>query len=153
MFFRKSEIEEALGKDTAAVFNYCYGVLPQGNAAFDPHGEFKGKNILYRAHSIEEAADEFHKQTDEIQGILKEGKPKLLALRDQRPRPHKDDKVLCDWNGLMIASFAFASRVLGEAKYAKAAAKAADFILDQMMAGQAPFAPLAGWRGRDYSNS
>ena len=45
--FSKSEIEETLGKDTAEVFNYCYGVLPEGNAAYDPHGEFKGKNIIY----------------------------------------------------------------------------------------------------------
>lgn len=131
--FSQSEIEEALGKERGAVFNYCYGVLPQGNAAFDPHGEFKGKNILYRAHSIEDAAGEFHKQINEIQDMLAEGRVKLLALRDQRPRPHRDDKVLCDWNGLMIASFAFASRVLGEPKYAKVAAKAADFILGSMM--------------------
>ena len=55
-----------------------------------------------------------------------------MALRTSRPRPHLDDKVLCDWNGLMIASFAFASRVLGEPKYALAATKAADFILTQM---------------------
>ncbi len=131
--FSQSEIEETLGKERGAVFNYCYGVLPQGNTAFDPHGEFKGKNILYRAHSIEEASVEFHKQTDKIQGMLTEGRVKLLALRAQRPRPHRDDKVLCDWNGLMIASFAFASRVLGEVKYAKAALKAADFILGSMM--------------------
>jgi hypothetical protein len=58
---------------------------------------------------------------------------KLLDLRALRPHPHKDDKVLCDWNGLMIASFAFASRVLDEPKYAQAALKAADFILSQMM--------------------
>ncbi len=131
--FSKPEIEEALGKEAAAVFNYCYGVLPQGNAAFDPHGEFSGKNILYRAHGLEDAAQEFKKQAIEIQDILKESSFKLLALRASRPRPHLDDKVLCDWNGLMIASFAFASRVLGEPKYAGAALKAADFILGQMM--------------------
>ncbi len=108
MFFPQSEIEKVLGKDTASIFNYCYGVLPQGNAAFDPHGEFTGKNILYLAHSIEEAADEFHRQKDEIQGILDEAITRVIRLmRDQRPRPHLDDKVLCDWNGLMIASFAF----------------------------------------------
>jgi len=131
--FSQSEIEEALGKDPALIFNYCYGILPQGNAAFDPHGEFSGKNILFRAHSFEEAAVKFHGQTGEIQGILTVGREKLLALRANRPRPHKDTKVLCDWNGLMIVSFAFASRVLGEPKYAQAARKAADFILTHMM--------------------
>ena len=131
--FSKSEIEEELGKEVAAVFNYCYGVLPQGNAAFDPHGEFRGKNILYRAHSIKDAANAFFKQENEIQDMLKEAVLKLLTLRSQRPRPNIDNKVLCDWNGLMIASFAFAGRVLGEPKYTQAAAKAADFILDHMM--------------------
>ena len=131
--FSQSEIEGALGKDMAAVFNYCYGVLPQGNAVFDPHGEFQGKNILYQAHSVEEAAKELHKQKDEIQKILTLSSAKLLDLRAQRPRPHKDDKVLCDWNGLMISSFAFAGRVLDEPKYVKAAFKAVDFILSQMM--------------------
>jgi hypothetical protein len=132
--FSQSEIEEALGQDSAAIFNYCYGVLPQGNAAADPHGEFKGKNILYRAHSFEEAAGEFHRQAHEIQDILEQAREKLLVLRAQKPRPHLDDKVLCDWNGLIIASLAFASRVLREPKYAKAATRAADFILTQMMA-------------------
>jgi uncharacterized protein YyaL (SSP411 family) len=134
--FAQSEIEENLDKDSAAVFNYCYGVLPQGNASFDPHGEFTGKNILYQVHSVEEAAGEFHRQTDEIQGIIEVSKTKLLALRSERPRPHLDDKVLCDWNGLMIASFAFASRVLGEPAYAKVSTRAADFMLTHMMAGK-----------------
>ena len=131
--FSQSEIELALGKDMAVIFNYCYGVLPEGNAEFDPHGEFQGKNILYQAHSVEEAAKEFHKQKNEIQKLLSLSVSKLIDLRALRPQPHKDDKVLCDWNGLMIASFAFAGRVLNEPKYVEASLKAADFVLSQMM--------------------
>ncbi len=134
--FSQDEIEGLLGKESAAVFNYCYGVCPEGNADLDPHGEFRGKNILYRAHGIEDAAGKFHRQTNEIQDILKEGQFKLLDLRTHRPHPHKDNKVLCDWNGLMIASFAFAGRVLEEPRYAQAAAKASDFILAHMMEGR-----------------
>jgi len=131
--FSRSEIEGALGREAAAIFDYCHGVLPQGNASFDPHGEFTGKNILYLAHDVDEAAVEFGKDKDEIRGILKESRAKLSALRAKRPRPHKDDKVLCDWNGLMIASFAFAGRVLGESRYTDAAARSADFILGAMV--------------------
>jgi len=133
--FSQTEIEETLGKDDAAVFNYCYGIKADGNASFDPHGEFIGKNILYLAHSAKEAALEFLRQREEIQGILTVSASKLLELRSKRPRPHLDDKVLCDWNGLMMASFAFAGRVLGEEKYSKAASKSADFILNEMMIG------------------
>jgi uncharacterized protein YyaL (SSP411 family) len=131
--FAQSEIEEALGKDVAAVFNYCYGVLEQGNAEFDPHTEFKGKNILYLAHFLDEAGHKFHRPKDEIRHLLLEARAKLFSLRGQRPRPHTDDKVLCDWNGLMIAGFAAAGRVLDEPKYTNAAARAADFILIRMM--------------------
>ncbi|MDE2009000.1 MAG: thioredoxin domain-containing protein [Candidatus Omnitrophica bacterium] len=132
--FTQAEIVEALGRDGAEVFNYCYGVEPDGNARFDPHGEFKGKNILYLAHSIPEAADKFHGHSDEIQSMLMEGRQKLWALRNRRGhRPHRDDKILCDWNGLMMASFALAGRVLNEPRYARAASRAADFILTHLM--------------------
>jgi len=130
--FSFSEIEESLGQDQAHIFNFCYGVSPEGNVEIDPHGEFREKNIFYQAHGSKEAAAKFHKPENEIQDILKESKIKLLAIRNKRPRPYKDNKVLCDWNGLMIASFAFASRVLEEPGYARVAMKAADFILDSM---------------------
>jgi uncharacterized protein YyaL (SSP411 family) len=132
--FSHKEITDALGPDHAAVFNYCYGVMPQGNVNTDPHGEFIGKNVLYQAHSMEEAATHFLRQKEEIQGILKASSSLLLNLRSQRAQPYLDNKVLTDWNGLMMASFAFASRVLEEKKYIQAATKAADFILEQMKA-------------------
>ena len=131
--FTQSEIETALGKDAAEIFCYSYGCLPQGNAANDPQGEFVGKNILYQAHGLVQAAKFFSRHEEEIQEILKASQVKLLALRDLRPRPHLDDKVLCDWNGLMLASFAFAGRVLGDEEYTHAALKAADFIMTNMM--------------------
>ncbi len=126
------EINSHLGKAPAEIFNFYYGVLPEGNAAQDPQGEFKKKNILYIDHSIEETAKEFKKRPEEIIQILTESKKKLKAVRDQRPKPHLDDKVLTDWNGLMISSLAFGSRVLNEPKYCDAAKNAADFILTEM---------------------
>ncbi len=132
--FSRSEIVETLGADAAEVFNYCYAVSPEGNASFDPHAEFKGKNILYLAHGTEDAAKKFHKQVHGIELLLSQARAKLLARRDQRPRPHLDDKVLTDWNGLMMASMCFGSRVLGKQKYRQAGAKAADFILTHLMA-------------------
>ncbi|GAB4367817.1 MAG: thioredoxin domain-containing protein [Acidobacteriota bacterium] len=59
---------------------------------------------------------------------------KLRAARGQRPRPHLDDKVLADWNGLMIGAMARAGRSLGEPRYIAAAARAARFVLDSMRA-------------------
>ena len=57
---------------------------------------------------------------------------KLFTKRETRVHPHKDDKILTDWNGLMIASLAKGARVLDEPKYAQAAARAADFVLTRL---------------------
>lgn len=128
----KSEIDAALSKEEAEVFNYYFGVEAAGNARFDPHGEFVGKNILHVAHSVEATASAFGKSPEVVARIVTESKEKLFVLRQKRPRPHLDDKVLTDWNGLMISACALAARTLGEKRYAQAAVKAAEFILNSM---------------------
>jgi uncharacterized protein YyaL (SSP411 family) len=131
--WRYQEVVELLGKDKAEIFDYYYGVEPRGNALSDPHGEFRGKNILYVAHSLDETAQKFGKTQDEIKKLLNESKSELLEVRKSRPRPHLDDKVLVDWNGLMISSLALGSRVLGESRYGQAAEKSAQFILSTLV--------------------
>jgi len=102
------------------------------NVQSDPHGEFRGKNILYIAHTIDETARQFGKTPEAIEKILESAKEELLRVRAKKLRPSLDDKILTDWNGLMISSFAMASRVLKEPRYRDAAKRAADFILDKM---------------------
>jgi uncharacterized protein len=63
-------------------------------------------------------------------------KERLLALRNQRPRPDRDDKILTAWNGLMISAFALAAQVLDEPRYQDAAERAAGFILTRLHDGQ-----------------
>ena len=64
------------------------------------------------------------KQDPVLQGVQK----KLFQIREKRSHPHKDDKVLTDWNGLMIAAMAKGYQVLGEGRYLTAAQKGAEFI-------------------------
>jgi len=63
---------------------------------------------------------------------LNECKQKLATVRQRRPRPHRDDKILVAWNGLMIGTYAYAYQVLGDVKYLRAAIRAADFIRTHM---------------------
>ena len=128
-----AELEQLLGAEEARVVSFLYGVEPQGNAIADPTGEFQGKNVLYRAHTIAEAAKAFKRGEAEIESLLRKSKETLLAARNKRPRPHLDDKILVDWNGLMISSFAFGSRVLEEPRYSQAAEAAARFILKTLV--------------------
>ncbi len=128
----QEEIVATLGKEEAEIFNDYFGVQPHGNALDDPQGEFKNKNILYVAYSFEKMAKKYGKTESEIERSLNESKKILFGIRQKRLQPHLDDKVLTDWNGLMISSLAFGSRVLRDARYRDAAEKAADFLLVKM---------------------
>jgi uncharacterized protein len=128
------QIADVLGHDASQIFDYAYDVEPHGNVApqNDPQGEFTGKNILQVAHSVDETAKHFGKSPEEIHTVLAQARSKLLAARDQRPRPPLDDKVLTSWNGLMISAFARAGQVLGRPAYTQAAQDAADFIQSKL---------------------
>ena len=106
------EIRTQLGAD-AELFEQRYGILPNGNAPFDPQHEFVNKNILYTAQSIADVSRRTGKPAGEVAESLMRARQLLFDVRELRPRPELDDKVLTAWNGLMIAAFARASRVLG----------------------------------------
>lgn len=120
----EEEIFEHLDADEARIFNYCYDVTPRGN--------WEGKNILNRVKTDEEAARVLGLDVEELRRVLERSKNRLFAVRTQRVAPGRDDKVLAGWNGLMIAAMAQAAQVLGEARYADAARRAADFLLQTM---------------------
>ena len=103
---------EALLKGTIRGVPPSFGIRPDGNAPEDPQGEFTGKNLLYVASTIEEVAQRTGASRDEVDASLQRSRMVLFRARLSRPRPHLDDKVLTGWNGLMLAAFAKAARVL-----------------------------------------
>jgi hypothetical protein len=126
--WRDAEIGDVLGAD-ADVFRMRYGVLPDGNAPFDPQDEFTHKNLLFIARTIDEIAAAINRSAEDVAASLERSRRVLLDVRSRRPRPHLDDKVLTAWNGLMIAGFARAARMLeGAAGYLADAQRAARFI-------------------------
>jgi uncharacterized protein YyaL (SSP411 family) len=115
----KAEIEEAIGPDDAAFFVQHYDVSTEGN--------FEGHNILNRSNSLPRAQEDETRLT-----MLRQT---LLMLRSKRVRPGLDDKVLADWNGLMIAALANAGAMLGEPAWVKMGARAFDFVVRSMTRG------------------
>lgn len=129
----ESEIKNLLTEDEARAAGFYFGIAKNGNAEFDPHGEFTGKNILGLAHSLEQTAGYLKIPVEKAAEIFDRAKTKMLKSRNSRPRPHRDDKILTDWNGLMISAFALAGRIFNEPAYLKAAAESADFIIKNLM--------------------
>ena len=133
--WRSDEIDALFADrpDVASIVKARFGVEQNGNAPADPQQEFVGKNILYVAQSIEQIARQTGKAPDDIQRVLRDARLKMFEARVSRPRPHLDDKVLTAWNGLMIAAFARASRVVADgAGYLHAARRAASFLHDRL---------------------
>jgi uncharacterized protein YyaL (SSP411 family) len=112
----EDELRRALGPD-ADRFCAFYGVTHRGN--FE-----EGANVLHVP-----APDEAEWEA------LAPARAKLYALRDARPKPLRDEKVLAAWNGLAIAACAFGGRVLGEERWVEAARRAARFVLGNMRPG------------------
>ncbi len=127
------EVAKLVGPEAAAWFGYRYGMERTGNVRNDPHGEFTGRNILFQARTIAVTAEHFDADPREIAASIALTEKLLMDARGGRVRPHLDDKILTAWNGLMISAFAKAARILGEPKYAAAAARAADFILSTLV--------------------
>jgi uncharacterized protein YyaL (SSP411 family) len=133
------EIRRLLG-DEAPLFEGRYGILPSGNAPFDPQHEFVNQNILYTAQSISDLARASNKPAIDVAESLLRSRQILFNARASRSRPLLDDKVLTAWNGLMIAAFARASRVLtvdtelygGTEGHLQSAVAAATFIRETM---------------------
>ena len=126
--WRADEIREVAGAD-ADVFVLRYGVEPDGNAPADPQGEFTGRNLLYTALGLEDIASRTGLVPAHIEASLARARAALMERRGRRPRPHLDDKVLTAWNGLMIAAFGRAGRVLENgAHYVSVARRAAAFL-------------------------
>jgi uncharacterized protein YyaL (SSP411 family) len=125
----EKQIDGAIGDDSA-LFKFHYGVQAHGNApeGSDPQDEFRGKNILIERHTIAETAKHFKKSEDEARQSLARSREKLLSIRNKRPRPHLDDKIIAAWNGLMISAYARAAQVLDESRYLESATRAVKFL-------------------------
>lgn len=124
----KSELDQILGSTDSPVFCYLFGVRAEGNSLRDPLNILKNANVLFTAHSEQEAAIKFNRSQTEIHTTVERCLQKLLDHRQQRPHPIIDDKVILSWNALMISAFAKAYEVLGDKSYLDTALRCNAFL-------------------------
>jgi uncharacterized protein YyaL (SSP411 family) len=120
------------------MFDYHYGVSPEGNFEH-------GTTILHEAHTVAETARRFGVTEAAAVQRLDRARATLLEARARRVRPHRDDKVLTAWNGLMISAYARGARVLGDPALAERASRAAEFVWSRLH-DQASGALSRRWR-------
>lgn len=110
------------------IFCHHFDVKKDGNIEPGHGSELDNKNILIIYGSVEETAQKFDISVENLKEILEECREILYAARSKRPRPHLDSKMLCSWNGLMIAGYSQAGETLGDKQYVDRAIKAANFV-------------------------
>ncbi len=119
-------------KEIAAVCGPSAPLLCQ-HLGIDEGGNFEGgRTVLSIVRDAEELAEEHGIPVEQIEAELERGKAALMAAREKRPRPSRDDKILAGWNGLMIGALAKASRAFARPEWAQLAARAADFVLGNL---------------------
>jgi uncharacterized protein len=110
------EVKKVVGEEDGNLYCSYYDIEPWGN--------FEGKSI---PNLINTKINDLE-NNPELTTNLNRIREKLFVYREKRVHPHKDDKILTSWNGLMIAALSYAGRVLDNEKYIVEAKKAVEFI-------------------------
>lgn len=128
----EDEIRKTLEKEKGNLFIDVFNVQKEGNYSEEASGKQAGKNILHLRQPLSRISSQFKVPENEIEESIESARYKLFSLREKRVHPHKDDKILTDWNGLMIAALAKGAKAFNEPKYVDSARRAVDFILNRM---------------------
>jgi uncharacterized protein len=122
----RDEVKNGLGGGAdETAFEQVFGLSGEPNAERDHY-------VLREPRARALVADALGLEPEQLEARLAPLRKRLLSLREKRPAPLRDDKVLCAWNGLMIAAYADGYRVLKDDRYRQAAEKAAGFLLEKL---------------------
>ncbi|XP_049868902.1 spermatogenesis-associated protein 20 isoform X2 [Pectinophora gossypiella] len=152
-----NEIKSLIGdkkiKSTPYLDIFCeyFHVEEDGNISpeSDPHEELTNKNVLIIYDSKEDVAKKFDLTLEEFDKVISECTEILYQARQKRPRPHLDSKMICSWNGLMIAGLARAGQGLGDKDYVEDAIKTANFVKEHLYDASAKTLLHSCYRGDD----
>ena len=117
----RQEVLDVLGERDGNLFCEYFDVTEGGN--------FEGQNILHVTSPIGDVAGRNKISVEQLRAIITTGRQRLFAVREQRIKPGRDEKVLTAWNGLMLASLAEASAILERSDYRSVAEANARFLL------------------------
>jgi uncharacterized protein YyaL (SSP411 family) len=121
----RAELEEVLDQKEVELIVNIYNITASGNYLEEATGRKTDKNILYLNQIQDTEQGEEYLKLEDI-------RQRLFKYREKRIHPHKDDKILTDWNGLMIAALTKGARAFSKPKYLKIAQNAINFIINNL---------------------
>lgn len=127
------EIKGLLSNQQFLIAEKFFSILKGGNYFDEISHRNTGKNILHVREAIENISSYFGLTPSVIENQIEIIRPILFEAREKRIHPFKDDKVLTDWNGLMIAALSIAGRILNDEKIISMAKTTSNFILSTML--------------------
>ena len=129
-----TELSDALAPDQLELFTAAFIIKPEGNviAEQNPQGELTGQNVLRRTRTTAKLAESLSLSHEEVDTQLATALAQLKEIRDNRPAPHLDDKIVTAWNGMMISTYARAAQILENPGYLSSAQQAAHFLRDRL---------------------
>jgi uncharacterized protein YyaL (SSP411 family) len=127
-----ADVQSLLNETDAELISRVYNLRPEGNYVEQGRQRLTGSNIPHMLESVPAIANEMRISPPVLEKRLDTIRRTLFAAREKRVHPHKDDKTLTDWNGLMIAAYAKAAQALDDTSYVNSARRAADFILNTL---------------------
>ncbi len=128
----QDEIQRILTKEESELIIKIFNLEKEGNFAEEATRKKTGSNLMHLKKPLTEIATDLKMSAQVLQKTLDAARQKLFNVREKRIHPHKDDKILTDWNGLMIAALAKGAQAFDDLHYVKAAKLSADFILKNM---------------------
>ncbi len=126
------ELQEILAPDDAAFIQDLYNLKSEGNFHDEATGAHTGQNIFHLEKPLPTPAAGSTQESGNILIKHETIRKRLFDHREKRIHPHKDDKILTDWNGLMIGALAMGARIFDNETYLQAAATGAHFVLSGM---------------------
>jgi uncharacterized protein YyaL (SSP411 family) len=129
----EDELEDLLSEEELSFCKTVFNLEKGGNYLDEALRHKNGKNILNIKISISELAVSMGITPNEIQKKIEGVRKKLYLRRKKRIHPHKDDKILTDWNGLMIAALARAYKVFNDKAFLSLALGATEFLFKNMI--------------------
>jgi uncharacterized protein len=127
------ELQKVLTQDELETLQGVYHVEPEGNFHDEATRAKTGENIFYLNNSPAKIAADSTRSMEDFFSRYEHLRKKLFSIREERIHPHKDDKILTDWNGLMIGALALGARILDNKVYLEAAEQGANFVIFHML--------------------